>query len=135
MSRSAIFDTCILIDQFRSDRYRDRVPGVLGPIRLFSVVLAELARAVTTERDAKILGALTKELKLLTPTEQNWVESGEMLARMCADLGFQAGKLRDLHFDVLIALTARSNGACLITSNKIDFELIRSYRDFELEVW
>ena len=42
---------------------------------------------------------------------------------------------RDLHFDVLIALTARSCGACLITSNRADFELIRGYRDFELEVW
>jgi predicted nucleic acid-binding protein len=36
---------------------------------------------------------------------------------------------------VLIALTARSYGARLITSNRVDFELIREYREFELEVW
>jgi predicted nucleic acid-binding protein len=41
--------------------------------------------------------------------------------------------LRDLHFDVLIALTARTHGARLITSNRSDFELIQSYRDFRLE--
>jgi predicted nucleic acid-binding protein len=40
-----------------------------------------------------------------------------------------------MHFDVLIALTARTSGATLITSNRADFELIRKYRDFKLEVW
>jgi predicted nucleic acid-binding protein len=40
-----------------------------------------------------------------------------------------------LHFDVLIALTARSHGARLVTTNRTDFELIREYRDFKLEVW
>jgi predicted nucleic acid-binding protein len=49
--------------------------------------------------------------------------------------GFEPPKLRDLHFDVLIALTARAHGARLITSNRADFELIRKYRDFALEVW
>jgi predicted nucleic acid-binding protein len=43
--------------------------------------------------------------------------------------------LRDLHFDLLIALTARSHGATLITTNRADFELIREYRGFKLEVW
>ena len=44
-----------------------------------------------------------------------------MLRRIRADHGYHAGKLRDLHFDVLIALTARSYGARLITSNRADF--------------
>jgi predicted nucleic acid-binding protein len=54
---------------------------------------------------------------------------------MQKDKGFGAEELRDLHFDVLIALTARSHGARLITSNRADFELLRKYRDFRLEVW
>jgi predicted nucleic acid-binding protein len=54
---------------------------------------------------------------------------------MQEDHGFEPHKLRDLHFDMLIALTARANGARLITSNRADFELIRNYRDFKLEVW
>jgi predicted nucleic acid-binding protein len=54
---------------------------------------------------------------------------------MGADKGFEPHKLRDLHFDVLIALTARAHGARLITSNRDDFDLIRDYRDFKLEVW
>jgi predicted nucleic acid-binding protein len=63
------------------------------------------------------------------------LESGEILADIRADHGFDAHKLRDLHFDVLIALTARSHGARLITTNRRDFELIHRYRQIELEVW
>jgi predicted nucleic acid-binding protein len=40
-----------------------------------------------------------------------------------------------VHFDVLIALTARSYGARLITTNRADFELISLYRPIKLEVW
>jgi predicted nucleic acid-binding protein len=135
MSSSAIFDTCILIDQIRNDKFRSRIPSVIGPIRISSVVLSELTRGAVTKTDTEILRVLAKNQKVLTPTEKNWIESGEILAKMRADHGFEPAKLRDLHFDVLIALTARSNGACLITSNRADFELILSYRDFELEIW
>jgi predicted nucleic acid-binding protein len=54
---------------------------------------------------------------------------------MAGDRGFTGDKLRRLHFDVLIALSVRSHGARVITSNRADFELIRKYRAFELEVW
>jgi len=43
--------------------------------------------------------------------------------------------MRDLHFDVLIALTARSYRARLITSNRSDFEMINRYRRLQLELW
>lgn len=135
MSRSSIFDTNVLIDQIRNNSYSKFISLVSGPVRLSSVVLAELARAAVTEVDAAIIHALTRNHPIVSPTEKNWIESGHILAKMRKDKGFDAQKLRDLHFDVLIALTARSCGACLVTSNRKDFELIRSYRDFELEVW
>ena len=135
MTRSAIFDTSILIDQIRSNRFSSKIPLVTGPIRLSSVVLAELERGAVTKLDAEVIRALAKNQKIITPTEKIWIESGQILATMRNDRGLEPTKLRDLHFDVLIALTARSCGACLITSNRKDFELIRSYRDFELEIW
>lgn len=49
--------------------------------------------------------------------------------------GYTPEKLRDLHFDVLMALTARNCGATVITSNGTGFELIKSKRDFNLEIW
>ena len=83
----------------------------------------------------EFLRALGRNHPILTPTENDWLESGRILGKIRSDLGFNADKLRDLHFDVLIALTARSCGARLITSNRSDFEMISSYRKVKLEIW
>jgi predicted nucleic acid-binding protein len=64
-----------------------------------------------------------------------WLESGELLGKIRAEQGLSPERLRDLHFDALIALTVRAHGARLITSNRSDFELIQAYREFALEVW
>jgi predicted nucleic acid-binding protein len=135
MSEIAIFDTSVLIDQIRSNRHLDRILKLECRIRNNAVVLAELWRGATSAVDREILQALERSHPILTPTEKNWLESGKILAKIQADSGFEPRKLRELHFDVLIALTARSNGAKVITSNRADFELIREYRAFELEVW
>ena len=99
------------------------------------MVLAELWRGATRVEEQNLLSDLEKSLPILTPTEKNWLESGKILAKICTDKGYEPRKLRELHFDVLIALTARSHGAQVITSNRADFELIREYREFRLEVW
>jgi len=130
-----IFDSSVLIDQFRTDCYGERIAALNELVRTSAVVLAELWRGATTQTERGVLRALERRYPLLTPPEQNWLESGKILAKMQSDEGFGPHKLRDLHFDVLIALTARSHGARLITSNRADFELIREYRGFELEVW
>jgi predicted nucleic acid-binding protein len=82
-----------------------------------------------------VIYALERSQPLFTPTANNRLESGKILAKIESDKGFESHKLRDLHFDVLIALTARSRGAQLITSNRADFELIREYREFKPQVW
>jgi predicted nucleic acid-binding protein len=135
MSEILIFDSSILVDDLRSGCHKQRIAGLSGIVRLSSVVLAELWRGVTSAVDREILQALERSRPILTPTEKNWMESGQILAKMQRAKGFEPHKLRDLHFDVLIALTARSHGAKLITSNRVDFELIREYREFELGVW
>ena len=104
-------------------------------IRYSSVVLAELWRGTTKAEEQQFLRGVATGKQILTPTEKNWIESGQILARMRKDHGFEPKKLRELHFDVLIALTARAHGALLVTSNGADFELIREYQDFALEVW
>lgn len=108
---------------------------ISGLIRTSSVVLAELWRGATKPAEIAFLNELEKNHPVLSPTEKNWLESGQILAKMRTDKGYLPEKLRDLHFDVLIALTARTHGARLITSNRGDFEMIRGYRDFVLEVW
>jgi len=135
MSDVVIFDTSVLVDEARTGRHRKRIESVEGVIRLSSVVLAELLRGGAGPSEHKFLRTLARNHPVLTPTRENWLESGEILAKIRADQGFQPHKLRHLHFDVLIALTARSHGARLITTNRADFELITQYRQIKLEVW
>jgi predicted nucleic acid-binding protein len=58
-----------------------------------------------------------------------------MLSKIRVDKGFHAEKFRDLHFDVLIALSASSVGARLVTSDGADFEMIASYSRVQPEIW
>jgi predicted nucleic acid-binding protein len=135
MSDIIILDTSVLVDDIRTGCYRLRIASLNGVIRNSAVVMAELWRGVVKPVEREFLRALGRNHPTLTPTEKNWLESGEMLGEIRADRGFPADKLRDLHFDVLIAITARSYGASLITSNRADFEMINGYRKFHLEIW
>ena len=135
MSDLVIFDTSVLVDELRTGRHRKRMESVDGLVRTSSVVLAELWRGATRTAERDFLRTLGKNHPILTPTEKNWVESGEILSKIRADHGFAPSRLRDLHFDVLIALTARSHGACLVTSNRADFETINHYRKFLCVIW
>ena len=130
-----LLDSSVIIDDLRTLRHREKIRSLIGIIRTSSVVLAELWRGATKPSDREFLRILARNHPILTPTEKNWIESGEILARIRADRRFAPAKLRDLHFDVLIALTARSHGARLITTNRTDFELINRYREIKLEVW
>ncbi|HTX77157.1 MAG TPA: type II toxin-antitoxin system VapC family toxin [Terracidiphilus sp.] len=135
MSDCAIFDTSVLLDHLRTNRHAQRMAGLDVPIRNSSVVLAELWRGAVSIEEKELLLALEEDYPILTPATADWLESGQVLAAMRAHYGFPPPKLHGLHFDVLIALTACNHGAKLITSNRADFELIREYRDFKLEVW
>ncbi len=133
--RIIVFDTSVFIDHLRTNKYIEHFQNVHGLIRNSSVVLSELARGATKAVEKDFVSTLAKNHPLLTPTEKNWLESGEILSEIYKDKGFSPEKLRDLHFDVLIALTARNHGATIITSNKTDFELLKEYKDFYLEIW
>jgi predicted nucleic acid-binding protein len=135
VSDLVILDTSIFIDDLRTGCHQQRIQSLTGLIRTSSLVLAELWRGATKPAERDFLRALRKNHPILTPTEKNWLESGQILGRIREDRGFTPDKLRDLHFDVLIALSARSYGARLITSNRIDFEMVNSYRKLDFEIW
>jgi hypothetical protein len=48
---------------------------------------------------------------------------------------YDVHKTRDIHFDVLIALSARQIGAVLITRNADDFKAILKFTNFNLACW
>jgi predicted nucleic acid-binding protein len=135
MSNLVILETSVLVDHFRTRSHEERIAALDGVIRNSSVVLAELWRGVKSRREHDALLELEEDHPILVPSAQNWLESGRILGKIGKDRGFEPHKLRDLHFDLLIALTTRSWGALLITSNRADFELIHSYRSFRLEIW
>jgi predicted nucleic acid-binding protein len=135
LTKISVFDSSIWIDQWRAGRHSERIAALAGVVRLSSVVIAELWRGVVKKSESDLVTTIERNYPILTPTEKNWLESGRILSKMRADRGFLPEKVRALHFDLLIALTVRSNGATLITSNRADFELIRTYGDFDLEIW
>jgi predicted nucleic acid-binding protein len=78
---------------------------------------------------------LAKNLRIIAPNEREWIESGRILQRLVAAKGYDIQKTRELHFDVLIALTARKIGAYLITCNSSDFRAFNEFLDFKLICW
>jgi hypothetical protein len=50
---------------------------------------------------------LAKNLRVIAPNEKEWIQSGWIINRIVAAKGYDVHKTRELHFDVLIALTAR----------------------------
>jgi predicted nucleic acid-binding protein len=135
VSNLILIDTSVFIDHLRTGCHQKRIDSLVGLVRLSSVVLAELWRGATKPTEQAFLKNLEKHHPILTPTEGIWLESGRLLGKIRRDMGFSSDKLRDLHFDILIALTTRTYGAQLITSNGNDFELIRKYRRFDLVIW
>lgn len=72
---------------------------------------------------------------MLTPTEQQWLKAAEILSRLRQREHYEATKLRELAFDVLIALSAWSIGASVITINHVDFLAIQRELPFHLLCW
>lgn len=61
--------------------------------------------------------------------------AAEILNRLRRREHYEATKLRELVFDVLIALSARSIGASVITTNHDDFRAIQRELPFQLLCW
>jgi predicted nucleic acid-binding protein len=133
--RLIVFDTSVFIAHLRTGKHKERFRTLTGLVRNSSVVLAELLRGATKADEINFVVELAKNHPIFTPSENNWLDSGRILSAVNKQKGFSPDKLRDLHFDALIALTARSHGATVITSDRTDFELIRAYKDFNLEIW
>jgi predicted nucleic acid-binding protein len=134
-SRVAILDTSIYVELVRHGRFRDELLELPYLVRNSAVVLSELRRGATLPRERRWLDQLERQHQVLFPGIWEWHRSGTILERLRKKRGYEAKKLRDLHFDALIALTARAVGAVVITCNGEDFEALRSEERFELMVW
>lgn len=131
----AILDTAIYIENFRTGHFTLDLLRSPWIIRCSAVVLHELRRGARTPLEIRFVNELARKVRIITPTERHWLESAEILSAIARGKGYHSGKLRELAFDVLIALSARDIGATLITTNREDFEEIRNHKPFKVLYW
>lgn len=131
----AVIDTSVYIDNLRSRRFEKEILELKFVVRCSAVVLAELSRGARSREMTRFVDDMAKNLRIIAPNEREWVESGKIVSRLVAARGYDIHKAREVHFDVLIALTARRIGAYLITCDAGDFTAIRDFVDFSLVCW
>ncbi|MGQ0695305.1 MAG: type II toxin-antitoxin system VapC family toxin [Nitrospiraceae bacterium] len=134
-TRFALLDTSVYIENFRSGRFTFRLLQSSFVVRCSSVVLHELLRGARTPTERKFALELARRCQVLTPTEQHWIKAADILSRLRRREHYEVTKLRELAFDVLIALSARSIGANVITTNHADYRLIQRELSFHLLCW
>ena len=131
----AILDTSVYIENFRTGRFTQQIVESPFLFRGISVVMHELLRGARAPIEREFALELAANLRMYTPTERIWLDSGALIARLAAAKDYEKRKVQELSFDVLIALTARAIRATVITLNRQDFEDIQQYRRFQLVCW
>ena len=131
----AVLDTSVYVDVLRRRRFEQELLELRLVVRLSAVVLAELWRGARSSEMKKFVDYMSKNFLIVGPNEREWEESGKIVARLAKANGYDIRKTREIHFDVLIALTARKIGAALITRDRDDFTAIRRFVDFNLVCW
>lgn len=134
-SRVAIVDTSVYVELLRNGRFARELVALPQLVRSSAVVLSELRRGATLPKERRWIDELERNHPVFFPGLWEWRRAGEMLERIRRKHGYDAKKQRDLHFDALIALTARAVGAALVTCNADDFEALREQEPFDLVVW
>ena len=100
------------------------------------MVILELLAGAHAPRDQKAIKTLVTDFRrsgrILVPAASAYEEAGEVLRRLQTEMGYEVSGASSLVNDILIALSARSIGATVITRNRSDFEAIQSIRPFKL---
>jgi len=130
-----MLDSSVYIDNLRSGRFEKEIIDLKFIVCCSAVVLAELSRGARSREMKKFVEQLAVNLRVIAPNEREWIDSGRIVSRIVTARKFDVHKTREIHFDVLIALTARRIGAVIITCNTVDFQAIREFLDFQLVCW
>ena len=131
----AIIDTSVYIDNLRFGRFEKELLELQFVVRCSAVVLAELWRGARSREMVRFVDYLGRNFRIIAPNEREWVESGKIVARIAKARGYDIHKTREIHFDVLIAMTARKIGGHLVTCDADDFSAIRETMNFNLVCW
>jgi len=136
--RRVVIDTSLYIDWLNVGRHEDVLFARDAVKYLSAVVILELYAGARSPRDRRIVSnvvaAFDRASHLLVPSGMVYEEAGHVLRALQQSRGRQVARSASLVNDVLIALSARSIGATVVTNNASDFAAIRDVRAFKLTV-
>ncbi len=134
--RRVVVDTNLYIDWLNVGRHDDILFQQNAVKYLSAVVVLELYAGAFVPRDRRIIrrvvAAFSRAARVLVPSGAVYEDAGHVLRALQQSHGYQVAKARSLVNDVLIALSARSIGATVVTNNGRDFAAIREIRPFAL---
>ncbi len=135
-----LLDSSIYIRAFRAGQ------GAVDALRwdfaqarvwLSAVVLAELY-AGAGKTDRLLVETLEREFdklrRVLVPNLLDWTRTGQILARLSSEHGYEKIGQQRLTNDSLIAMSAARQGITIITANQRDFARLARFRPFRYEV-
>lgn len=136
--RRVVIDTNLYIDWLNAGRHE----GVLferDAVKFLSaVVMLELYAGAFSPRDRRVVrgvvAAFERADRILVPSGAVYEDAGHVLRGLQRLRGYPVATSSSVVNDVLIALSARSIGASVVTSNARDFAAIREVRPFKLTV-
>lgn len=136
--RRIVVDTSVYIDWFNAGTYEDILFRTGTVSYLSAIVLMELRAGAFARSDLRLLrrleAAFARAGRILVPPRATFTEAGDTLRRLQSELGYDVAGRNAIANDVLIALSARSIGAAVVTQNARDFQAIAKVRRFRLEV-
>ena len=136
--RRLIIDTNIYIDWFNAGRHQNILFQQDTVKHLSAVVLMELRAGAFSSADRRCVqrveSAFAKAGRILAPSGAVFAEAGDVLRQLQENHGFHIETSHSIVDDVLIALSARSIGATVVTQNERDYRAIQAVRPFQLVI-
>ena len=133
-----VIDTNVYVDWFNKGRHEAVLFQREAVKYLSAVVFMELSAGAFSTGDRRLVrevtSAFAKAGRILVPTVTIYEETGDVLRRLQQSRGYTMASAYGLVNDVLIALSARSIGATVITQNERDFVAIQTIRPFKLSL-
>lgn len=131
----AILDTSIYIDHWEQGLHAQAFDEVRQAyvVRHSSVVLSELRRGARTADARRLVDRLFQLARVQwAPTTDDWWAAGDLVRRIGDAQTWDQHKRNAFQNDALIGLTARRQGAAVVTANREDFELLARHCRIEL---
>lgn len=125
--RWAVLDTNVFIGHWERGLYQAELETIRRSyiVRQCSVVLSELRRGARTRTAQRLVESLHRLSTVQwEPSAADWWEAGRLIRKIGDARGWETNKRRDFQNDTLIALTARREGATVVTANREDYELL-----------